>query len=112
VDTSYLPYAERMDATDIPPGLDGNLVEFVKGGCEFEWKAYTKTRFYTNAFVINDGNKVSHSQRHPGIHGVTTCFTFVLPNSCCSGSRNGDLASICTVQRHFSVESGVDCLPY
>ena len=82
-----------MDATDLPPGLDGNLVEFVKGGCEFEWQSYTKTRFYTNAFVIN-GNKVSHSQRHSGI-GV--CISFVLPNSCCSGSRNEDLAPICTI---------------
>lgn len=102
----YLPYTESM--MDIPPGLDGNLVEFVKGGDEFEWQPFSETRFYTNAFVISD-DKVGHSV------GSVVNFTlpFVLPNSCYSGSRSGDSGPTCTAQ-HFSVGSGTgaDCLPY
>lgn len=43
-----------MDAAVLPPGLNGNLKVFVEGGCDIDWQPYTQTRFYTNAFVIDD----------------------------------------------------------
>ncbi|KAL4073568.1 NUDIX hydrolase domain-like protein [Scleroderma citrinum] len=43
-----------MGATGLPPGMDSNLTELAKGGCEIDWQPYTQTRFYTNAFIISD----------------------------------------------------------
>jgi hypothetical protein len=37
----------------LPPGLEGNLVEYVRGG-EGDWLPFDEKRFYTNAFVIQD----------------------------------------------------------
>lgn len=50
----HLSQSDHMDATVLPPGLNGSLKEFVQGGCETDWQPYTQTRFYTNAFVISD----------------------------------------------------------
>ncbi|OAX43801.1 hypothetical protein K503DRAFT_846947 [Rhizopogon vinicolor AM-OR11-026] len=40
----------------LPPGLEGNLVEYVRGG-EGDWLPFDQKRFYTNAFVIQ-GDKI------------------------------------------------------
>ncbi|OJA11608.1 hypothetical protein AZE42_01943 [Rhizopogon vesiculosus] len=37
----------------LPPGLEGNLVEYVRGG-EGDWLPFDQKRLYTNAFVIQD----------------------------------------------------------
>lgn len=37
----------------LPPGLEGNLVEYVQGGVG-DWLPFDQKRFYTNAFIIQD----------------------------------------------------------
>lgn len=69
-----------------PPGLEGNLAEYVRGG-EGDWLPVDQKRFYTNAFVIHD-DKVS-----------TIIIPYIRPgNDFCflrssSAGRNVDLAS-------------------
>lgn len=52
-----LQFLPLMDVS-IPPGIGGNLDYMTSGGCN-EWMAYTNTKFYTNAFIVQYG-KVGH----------------------------------------------------
>ena len=71
--------------SSLPPGVEGNLVEYVRGG-EGDWLSFDQKRFYTNAFVIQD-DKV-----HTNImaYMLTTCYCFL---RFFSVGRNADLAS-------------------
>ena len=68
-----------------PPGLEGNPVEYVRGG-EGDWLPIDQKRVFTNAFVIHD-DKVS-----------TSIIPYIRPgNNFCSlrffsAGRNVDLA--------------------
>ncbi|KAK7020582.1 hypothetical protein VNI00_017711 [Paramarasmius palmivorus] len=37
-----------------PPGVQGNLREYLQGGDRQEWMAYDTVKFYTNAFIVRD----------------------------------------------------------
>lgn len=72
--------------SSLPPGLKGNLVEYVRGG-EGDWLPFDEKRFYTNAFVIQDDQV------------RTNITTYILAIRSCSlryflVGRNVDLASI------------------
>jgi hypothetical protein len=36
-------------------GLDDNTTEISSGGDSFEWMAFEQRKFYTNAFIVQDG---------------------------------------------------------
>jgi hypothetical protein len=36
-------------------GLDGNAIEVSSGGEAFEWMSFNQRKFYTNAFIVQDG---------------------------------------------------------
>ncbi|KAG2158049.1 NUDIX hydrolase domain-like protein [Suillus bovinus] len=40
----------------LPPGIEGNLIEYVQGGVG-DWLSFDHKRFYTNAFIIQ-GDKI------------------------------------------------------
>ena len=46
-----------LDNAGIPPGIDDsqNLERYASGGDENAWLYFSKTRYYTNAFVVEDG---------------------------------------------------------
>lgn len=52
----------------LPPGLEGNLVEYVQGGVG-DWLPFDQKRFYTNAFIIqNDKILLGFKKRGFGIN--------------------------------------------
>ncbi|TFK41513.1 NUDIX hydrolase domain-like protein [Crucibulum laeve] len=44
-----------MTTSNIPPGLQGNFTNYTSGGSDGDWLSYKKTKFYTNAFIIQNG---------------------------------------------------------
>lgn len=52
----FFPQLLNMStATRLPPGLSGDLEEYMHGGDSSSWMLFDKTRFYTNAFVTHEG---------------------------------------------------------
>jgi len=39
----------------LPPGIDGNLQFFTSGGNAAEWMPFSKRKYYTNAFIVQNG---------------------------------------------------------
>ncbi|KAH7926243.1 hypothetical protein BV22DRAFT_1128322 [Leucogyrophana mollusca] len=55
-------------STVLPPGVEGNLREYVQGGSA-EWMQIKHRRFYTNAFIIQDGKiLLGYKKRGFGMH--------------------------------------------
>jgi hypothetical protein len=48
---------QSLDNTGIPPGIDDihNLERYASGGDENAWLYFSKKKYYTNAFVVEDG---------------------------------------------------------
>ncbi|KAF8804639.1 hypothetical protein BYT27DRAFT_7225274 [Phlegmacium glaucopus] len=46
-----------LDNSKTPPGIDDvqNLEYYASGGDENEWLCFSKKRYYTNAFIVEDG---------------------------------------------------------
>ena len=46
-----------LDNCGIPPGIDDtqNLEYYASGGDENSWLYFSKKRYYTNAFIVEDG---------------------------------------------------------
>lgn len=49
-----------LDNSGIPPGIDDtqNLQYYASGGDENAWLSFSKKRYYTNAFIVQDGKVV------------------------------------------------------
>jgi hypothetical protein len=48
--------------TLLPPGLEGDLTKVTSGGDDTQWMTFDQTKFYTNAFIIQNGKVGSFSQ--------------------------------------------------
>ena len=46
-----------LDNSGIPPGIDDtrNFERYASGGDENAWLYFSKKRYYTNAFIVEDG---------------------------------------------------------
>jgi hypothetical protein len=70
-----------LDNRGTPPGIDDtkNLERYASGGDENAWLSFSKKKYYTNAFIVEDG-KVElcfYSRSNLNFEG-STCFQKLL----------------------------------
>ena len=72
----------------LPPGLQGNLIEFNSGG-DSEWLPFKLRKVYTNAFIVHNGQVgLNHVQHDASVSNVYCSFFLDI--------RKEGLGKICT----------------
>jgi hypothetical protein len=64
---------ERDSHSILPPGIEGHFKHFTSGGEHEEWMPSKERKYYTNAFIVQDG-KV-----HPFFLSYHQAYNTVLP---------------------------------
>jgi 8-oxo-dGTP diphosphatase/2-hydroxy-dATP diphosphatase len=76
-------------SSTLPPGIEGELQFFTSGGDDAKWMPFTKQKYYTNAFIVQNGKVgLIVPQGLDGLGSDLLRFYW--------GTRNEDLESICT----------------